>query len=622
MKKYLISLFILLISIAQVFAEWNADWSGLTPFFQNILQVVSILQAVWMIPASVAWALMSNDIVTWNAFGMTQALNSLWRISHNLAFLILGFLFVVGVFQVFFKKDQPLTSVRKLVWQIAISSILISASWFIIMVLLDISSILTFTASSFFASVWWASPATIPNYCQKTQNWDSTCWVLTATGAADLNTKFNNVWLSFTLDPENAKLENFFPRADFMAWPLIYLGKWVLQVDQYNFSPPASWWKDLAVATLTQLLIFLMFIVPVLLLLVTNFIRVFWIWMWLALAPFIVLVNVFWWKKINVKWFELNNIISLIFQPVIIVTALSFSLLFLYSMNSILIGANAQVSQSQLAENMWYTIFTDNAYWWSNYTVIVPKNESIWPQWIKNWIWYMIVSLFWVALVWSLLKAATATSQITKTLSDWATGFVEWFAKTLPLVPIPWGGAAGITALQKWLSGQTIGANTFQERNIEMQRRLENMVWIWNVVNDLSPSEQENINNKFSWLWLVDRIEAVTSWFSFVREELKDKKWVTLNTSNRLRTISENLLSKLEKDDWAKLWVTNWEDLKTLAKVQANPLARSFLAIMLWATSETEWLVIKGNDAPSMQNKIINNQAKWSSIMTTDLWKK
>jgi hypothetical protein len=65
-----------------------------------------------------------------------------------------------------------------------------------------------------------------------------------------------------------------------------------------------------------------MFSVPMLVLMIINAVRIFWIWIWILFSPFIILDVVFngpLQKSEQGDKFKISTIFGLVFQPVVIV---------------------------------------------------------------------------------------------------------------------------------------------------------------------------------------------------------------------------------------------------------------------------------------------------------------
>ena len=89
-------------------------------------------------------------------------------------------------------------------------------------------------------------------------------------------------------------------------------------------------YRQITLAVLLKTVVLILFVVPMIILMIINAYRVFWIRIWAIISPFIVL-NVIFKPTINNdkvnKFFSLKNIIGLIFQPVIVVGALALSMI-------------------------------------------------------------------------------------------------------------------------------------------------------------------------------------------------------------------------------------------------------------------------------------------------------
>ena len=95
----------------------------------------------------VAWKLVDNSFVYWEVFWFDAILWQLWIVVRNLSNYALGFLFLYYIFKYLLsgeKKNDP----KWIIVRSLIAWVWIQASWFLMVVLIDLSTILTY-------SIWW-----------------------------------------------------------------------------------------------------------------------------------------------------------------------------------------------------------------------------------------------------------------------------------------------------------------------------------------------------------------------------------------------------------------------------------------------------------------------------------
>ena len=95
------------------------------------------------------------------------------------------------------------------------------------------------------------------------------------------------------------------------------------------------------ISIVMRLLIIAMFVLPLMLMIVVGIMRIFFIWLYLIFAPFLVIDWIFNGPMSKKPQFSFSSAIGLIFQPVGIVIGLSLTLLVALWMNSLISGVAA-----------------------------------------------------------------------------------------------------------------------------------------------------------------------------------------------------------------------------------------------------------------------------------------
>lgn len=95
----------------------------------------------------IAWKLVDNSLVYWEAFGFDTVLWELWVIVRNIANFGLGFIFIFKIFQ-FLINEKKAGKIKDILISTLIAWVGIQASWFIMAAFIDISTIVAY-------GVWW-----------------------------------------------------------------------------------------------------------------------------------------------------------------------------------------------------------------------------------------------------------------------------------------------------------------------------------------------------------------------------------------------------------------------------------------------------------------------------------
>ena len=171
--------------------------------------------------------------------------------------------------------------------------------------------------------------------------------------------------------------------------------------------------------------------IPLIIVAIVFILRVWILWVAIAISPFIALASAFkdiWDKVFEKNWkgflsnFHISNLIPIIFSPAIICFAISLSTVLITTIRSL--NLDEIIKKDTTTDILWWTV-----------------QLSLWGLGVS--LWKMIVSILWIAITWFLVWAAIETSKIGK------SGFVDSLKKlaknslwSIPIVPIPtkdWG---------------------------------------------------------------------------------------------------------------------------------------------------------------------------------------
>ena len=204
---------------------------------------------------------------------------------------------------------------------------------------------------------------------------------------------------------------------------------WVIPTDAWIFSAllnaALSLWHMLAIA------------IPLIAVAIVFMMRIWIIWIAVAIAPFIILLtafkldkDVFGKSKGFLQYFDVKNLIVIIFAPAIICFAISISTILV----TIISGLNVEGIITEPSEILWWLI-----------------RINIW--WLAVPIWKLIISVFWIAITWFLVWAAIETSKL------WQSDIIKslkWLATSalwsMPIVPVIWSADWKLTTTMVWTS--------------------------------------------------------------------------------------------------------------------------------------------------------------------------
>lgn len=582
------------VSFADSWWTWNApDASKIAEFLRLI---VNFLSWFWMIPAIMAWKLLTNDFVMWEFIHMDKYLWILWNFMKNMANFTVWFIFIFVVLKSFFDFKEDATSViKKFLPKILVSSVLIQASWFILAALIDLSVIMVVAVASF--------PQQFINQNEWVKNHVERLTEITPKVCTfDMHIDKDNLSNNFaecksTWDAEKINFTEMFTDA---SWPLLFLWYTVYRMQDMVFlSSKNQDASSLTAWLILNLIVVLMFFIPIFLLMIVNLIRIFWIRIYAALSPFIVLDNVFWWKVLweKNKAFKLWNIIWLIFQPVAVIWVLSLCVIMVIWLHAILTNKwqstlwKTDEDMQRLITGLWFEEECINN--WSDCkmknevaeTTIKYSSSSIQEKlwdFVWWWLWYLFMVLFTSVMLWTLIQVWFKTTEITSKFTGWAFKFMGDIWKTIPLVP--W------TNLSLWALQQA--QSTFKSKTMwRLQAWQSDTIWeqfkelFWLEWTWLTNTEQ----NKFKEILNLTNPNSRTNQFFEYSRELAKNKQLSLRGNPQWREEVERWISKdvnsqdsvlkrlSREDEWLAKLVEQWN----YRKIFDDPMFRRFFDYMM-----------------------------------------
>ena len=517
----------------------SAPWaSSLQQDFVEVLEMVlRILFLVTTPLLALAALALDNSLIYGSVFYLDVSLWQFWQIMRNFANFALWWIFVWKILEYFFRSSTTGMDIAKTIKSVLLSAILIQASWFIMAVLIDLSTIgiysvwaipLTvidnqedlrtisypvthtmYNLDSSSADSLIAAPVSVYYSCPGLPNNSSVmlaCKVANghlverwARGEPDTwehykhthieqwNAAFTDTDRHISADQiadgfcvfqgnilynrENARLsrtEDLYnlrvPSADTawdawdcptlpklletasgMAWPLYTLFHSMLQFSSIVVSPTTNNVAEVTVEFLLKLLVGVLLLVPLVALCVVLIMRVFYLWLYIAISPFLVVWYVFNRKVLENKDFlNRDNVLWLIFLPVIVIFALSLSLVFL----SLVIRADevnewkgiveligAELTSSQDSPEECYKFM-------GTFELCFTARQRAIGTGMGNFLTYIVVNSLAIAVMWFLVFAALKSSKIVGGVVGSIEWLATWLMKSVPILPggLSYGG--------------------------------------------------------------------------------------------------------------------------------------------------------------------------------------
>jgi len=537
-------------------------------------EFLDFLSWLWIIPAIVAGKFMTNEFVYGDVFWLTEVLRQLWQAMRTFSYFTLWFVFIAMILSHFFKQDDP-AKLGDTIKKTFIAWILIQMSWFLMAALVDLSVVMT-------AAVW-AIPLQVmePQWNQLQNQFKVKKIVINADNGKIVNEAASATgWAILTLD-------DVMPDYDTVGWSLVFLAAWVMRLSEIHFVWDTNAdqnaeninYEWIIIASAIKLIVVLMFVVPMLVLMIVNAIRIFWIWVWILFSPFIVLDVVFngpLQKSEQGDKFKISTIFGLVFQPVVIVWLLALWLIMIVWVLDALVGWEDYERES-LSSMQVYIEWESATRVWNG-----PNAEAI-ITWdlikdVGGHVWWFVgqtlISVFAIFLLWALVKAWASFSAVTKDFADKSFAFAESSMKSIPL---PWIGsiAAWAKALQDVKSTSRILEQQHEEQASKALEGVYQTFWLnekaaeWGMKPDEKTSliqtlsrggnshiktrdfwnkMHEYASDKDKWEWLTYRgstQEVIQKWFEEAgRDYLKLDKDATIASSWKARAFIDRMMKE------------------------------------------------------------------------------
>ncbi len=428
-------------AVDQITTGWviSTSWTSVG---EIVYWIINFLNIIWLPFAILAWKLFTNDLVYGTFLHMDVILWKIWNFSKTLALFIIAFGFIFSIFRYFFSKEDILKNIGKF----ALAAILVPLSWWLIGVLIDLSSLLLYSVGNF--------PMKILSNSDVIQAKKiSVCTNVVFSG--DLKISSDMIHCDQT---KKIDLLKYMDKANNLSSSLIFLGQSVLFLDR-NWSDistknlkqqgknPA---KAISLSLVFKLIVLVLFVVPLVILIIIWIIRVFWLWIYIGFSPLIILDQIFWWKIFwQKKEFKFSNMIWLIFQPVLVVFATGVILVFIAVLRDIMVvdyqtWQHNKVMEKEigLCDNNWLCIE------WKKILTIKTNFFKDFIEEVGWFMWYLIflilVSVFMFSLIWVVVKSSDLTSSAVDSVYKFSKRALE----AIPVFPAP-GGMVWYGALKK-----------------------------------------------------------------------------------------------------------------------------------------------------------------------------
>jgi hypothetical protein len=293
-------------------------------------------------------------------------------------------------------------------------------------------------------------------------------------------------------------------------WIINLYSYWIMKVDTIKEldSKIVKTVKDLSNLSI-KVVIDVLFLIVYLILIIALFMALFarWVWLWIyaMFSPIFGLLFFFWKAKEWVwdKKFWVWEFIKLALVPVYVSAALAFGLLFMFVASQWLSKNNSDWGSKIFTEVVEKDVEKKSSaidIWWFK---LVMK-WVVWWTWegimssMGNWLWQMIIQLFWLAILWIAIMAALKSSDITgniiKPIEEFWTSvgkLIQNSPQYAPIIPTP-GGMMSSNSL--WTFGRDVQSKIHSKSTEKGSALSKSMFWTDRIVDAINDSRNAQIN--------------------------------------------------------------------------------------------------------------------------------
>ena len=467
---------------------------------------------------------MTNSFIYGEALHFDVFLWKIWQITRNIANFWLGFIFFYEILKYVLNPSATKTPMS-IIKDVFKTGVAIQLSWFAIMVIVDISTVLFALVSSFPSQVIGsdavfsqALSTVIDSSCPdkvSVQNAQSQGNVLCKWQKQIVNFMADAWWSSLKTSSnagvitvreragEGLNKEQLFdailPSQDTLSWPLMFIGFEIFKTAQLSDYSNIQWNSDLEkdfkqilqIVLHSGMMIF--YTLSLLVLMVVLVARGLYLWIFIAISPIVVLLNYLIKPKKHITddvFRDIGKMIKLCFQPVYYAMFIGLMMIMLVILNWALkfnmtnYDSPVQISDSQIT--------LDN-----NLISVAMEGGSM-------RIYDILLGLITLFLMWKLVHLAVTQETGIKWLDSFTKNIskvAEWVIDTTPIIPVMWSNIkVGVGAfLKEGLLNNKLDSisGDFSRKEIDQARSLSAAFW-FDVEHRITKTEKESLSRILS----------------------------------------------------------------------------------------------------------------------------
>lgn len=629
--------------VNQTFAANSCDpesIAGITYIKNALMRIWDIASWMWILLGNLAGKLMTNTLIYGEFMNFDTFLWKIWQISRTFANYTIWFIFLYHILKYLLIPSAKTKSPTGIIKDLLITSVLIQASWFLVMATIDISTISLATISSL--------PSQVISDSQHLQNEFITEMKKNqiignalnkkapkATYINSFSDRFDTLrkvhgWESIDIDQnslqnisEETLVDAILPKPDNLAGPLTYM--WFTVFKTHNFLRDYNIKDANCIEALTKTIISLildawmiiLYAFSLAILVIILIVRTLYLWIFIALSPIIILLST---KLLDIgkisSFLDWKKILKLIFQPVLFALWISIMFLFIvvvqgffhaqnervnFDNGSITIKENSQVTESKKNYSSELSI-GENAKFF-----VTQGAKSLWD--ILLWILTLAMMRYFIKLAITSKTGISGLDSFTKNIS-WLMETAAW---NIGVIPTPVGqigfkqvwdtNTDSSPILNSWKNTQESKLQKANSEQVESVQKFlgVNNQWIKPIRNDqasnLSKTTQTSILRK-EFVNTISTIKQENRGIKFTEIKPHIINWID-NGKDKEAELKNYLWSNYT---WSK--ITGKDDTETeknLESVFNTPgVAQNFYTKVLWWEGE----VHSYNDLNSIRGEV------------------
>ena len=629
--------------VNQTFAANSCDpesIAGITYIKNALMRIWDIASWMWILLGNLAGKLMTNTLIYGEFMNFDTFLWKIWQISRTFANYTIWFIFLYHILKYLLIPSAKTKSPTGIIKDLLITSVLIQASWFLVMATIDISTISLATISSL--------PSQVISDSQHLQNEFITEMKKNqiignalnkkapkATYINSFSDRFDTLrkvhgWESIDIDQnslqnisEETLVDAILPKPDNLAGPLTYM--WFTVFKTHNFLRDYNIKDANCIEALTKTIISLildawmiiLYAFSLAILVIILIVRALYLWIFIALSPIIILLGT---KLLDIgkvsSFLDRKKILKLIFQPVLFGLWISIMFLFVvvvqgffhaqnervnFDNGSITIKENSQVTESKKNYSSELSI-GENAKFF-----VTQGAKSLWD--ILLWILTLAMMRYFIKLAITSKTGISGLASFTKNIS-WLMETAAW---NIGVIPTPVGqigfkqvwdtNTDSSPILNSWKNTQESKLQKANSEQVESVQKFlgVNNQWIKPIRNDqasnLSKTTQTSILRK-EFVNTISTIKQENRGIKFTEIKPHIINWID-NGKDKEAELKNYLWSNYT---WSK--ITGKDDTETeknLESVFNTPgVAQNFYTKVLWWEGE----VHSYNDLNSIRGEV------------------